>query len=152
MASFNKITLIGNVGRDPEVRIVGDNRKVASFSVATNKKYTDSQGNTVDKTEWFRISFWNKLADITENYVKQGSLVYVEGELSTREYTDKDGKNRMTLEVLGQNLTLLPSNNKSEGNGQNPNMAPAYSAAPKPQQPAPVPPDLSGVDADDLPF
>jgi single-strand DNA-binding protein len=149
MASFNKITLIGNVGRDPEVRVIGDNRKVASFSVATNKKYTDSQGNTVDKTEWFRVSFWNKLADITENYVKQGSLVYIEGELSTKEYTDKDGKNRVTLEVLGQTLNLLSS--KNEGGGQA-TAAPAYSAALKPQQPAPVPPDLSGSDVDDLPF
>lgn len=104
MASFNKITLIGHLGNDPDVREV-NGKKVANFSLAT----TEKRGNGEEKTEWFRIAFWERTAEIVEKYLKKGSQVFVEGRLSTREYTDKEGKSRTSLEVLGQNLTLLGS-------------------------------------------
>lgn len=168
MSSYNKITLIGNLGADPEVRSIDNNRKVTSFSLATNKSYTNSRGEKVEKTEWFRISAWNKLADVAENYLKKGSLVYVEGELSTNEYTDKEGNPRFSLEVMVRDLTLLPNgrDNESQSNSSHPQAT--NSASPKsnkddkrfekPAQQAaqqPMAKELTGNnkdDIDDLPF
>lgn len=167
MASYNKITLIGNLGRDPEVRMIDNNRKVTSFSLATNKTYTNSRGEKVEKTEWFRISAWNKLADISENYLKKGSLVYVEGELSTNEYTDKEGKPRFSLEVMVRDLTLLPSGRDDQSQPGSSHPAADTSASPassnsgssfeKPAQtPAqPIAQELTSSnkdEIDDLPF
>ena len=106
MASLNKISLIGNLGRDPEVRDY-QGTKVASFTLAVNEKYTKSNGEQIDKTEWFRVTFWGSTAEIVEKYLKKGSRVYVDGRLSTSEFLDKEGKNRVSLEVRGQNITLL---------------------------------------------
>ncbi|NJO02672.1 MAG: single-stranded DNA-binding protein [Bacteroidia bacterium] len=106
MASYNKIALIGNLGRDPEIREF-QGRKVANFSLAVNERYTKSDGKLIERTEWFRISFWGNIADVAEKYLHKGDQVMVEGRLSTREYQDKDGINRTALEVSGQNLVLL---------------------------------------------
>lgn len=112
MASLNKILLIGNLGRDPEVRDY-QNTKIVSFSLAVNENYKKANGEAVERTEWFRVTFWGgNLADVAEKYLKKGSQVFVEGRLSTNEYTDKEGKNRTALEVRGAGLTLLGS--KSE--------------------------------------
>lgn len=155
MASYNKITIIGNLGRDPEVRSISADRKVADFSVAVTDAYTDKSGQRQEKTEWFRVSFWNQKADVVEKYLKKGSQVYVEGRLSVRTYTDKDGKDRYSLEVLGQDLTLLgsrpsdenTSNNYSPSSGQHTN---AYNAPSK--QMAPPLPASDDAGGDDLPF
>lgn len=106
MASYNKIMLIGNLGRDPEVREY-QGRKVANFSLAVNERYTKSDGTPVERTEWFRITFWGNTAEVAEKYLRKGSQVFVEGRLSTQEYQDKDGINRTALEVNGQNMTML---------------------------------------------
>ncbi|NJL14609.1 MAG: single-stranded DNA-binding protein, partial [Microscillaceae bacterium] len=92
----------------PEVREF-NGKKMASFSVAVNEKYTKSNGEPVEKTDWFRVSYWGSTADIVEKYVKKGAQVHIEGRLSTSEYTDKEGKLRTALEVSGQQLTLLGS-------------------------------------------
>ena len=115
MASYNKITIIGNLGRDPEVRSISADRKVADFSVAVTDAYTDKSGQRQEKTEWFRVSFWNQKADVVEKYLKKGNPVYVEGRLSVRNYTDKDGKERYSLEVQGTELTLLGGRPSDEG-------------------------------------
>jgi single-strand DNA-binding protein len=114
MASLNRITLIGNVGGDPR-EITAQNQKGASFSLAVSEKYTKQNGESADRTEWFSVTFWGNTADIVLKYVKKGSQVYVDGRLNTREYTDKDGKNRTSLEVRGQTLTLLGSLSSTQG-------------------------------------
>lgn len=106
MASLNKVILIGNLGNDPEVREF-DGRKVANFSVATNERYTKRDGSVSERTQWFRVSFWGKTAETVERYLKKGSQVYVEGRLSTSEYTDQNGEKRFSLEVSGQTMTML---------------------------------------------
>ncbi|MCS6820469.1 MAG: single-stranded DNA-binding protein [Microscillaceae bacterium] len=141
MASLSKITLIGNVGADPEVRIF-ENKKVANFSLAVNEKYTKANGEQVEKTDWFRVSFWGNIADVVEKYVRKGTQVYVEGKLSTREYMDRNNEKRFALEVTGQTLTLLGSKENSNSAG---NTAPTATQESYPTN------DIS-ADNDDLPF
>ena len=114
MASYNKIMLIGNLGRNPEVREY-QGRKVANFSLAVNDRYTKSDGTTIEKTEWFRVTFWGNTAEVVEKYLKKGSQVFIEGRLSTQEYQDKEGNTRTALEVSGQGLTMLGSQNAGMG-------------------------------------
>ncbi len=151
MASYNKIFLIGNLGRDPEVREF-QGRKVANFSLAVNERYTKSDGTPVERTEWFRISFWGKTAEIAENYLRKGSQVMVEGRLSTREYVDKDGNNRIALEVSGQGLQLL-SGQAGQDTSSMSSGSPSYN--PGPETPSTPPSNNHGSEAgsdDDLPF
>lgn len=142
MASYNKIILIGNLGRDPEVREY-QGRKVANFSIAVNERYTKSDGTLIERTEWFRVSFWGNTAEIAEKYLQKGSQVFVEGRLSTREYQDKDGITRTALEVSGQSLTLLGSSGESSPR-PNP-ISPGPNVTPSVEQP-------SSDQEDDLPF
>ena len=106
--SLNKVLLIGNVGKDPEVRYVSDNLSVANFSVATTKKgYKTNDGKEVpDKTEWHTIVCWRGLAKLAEQYIKKGTQVYIEGELQTRQW-EKDGITRYTTEILANEIQLL---------------------------------------------
>lgn len=159
MASYNKVTLIGNVGRDPEVKQISADRKVANFSIAVSDAYTDRNGVRQEKTEWFKIDFWNQKADIIEKYVRKGTQIFVEGKLSVRTYVDKDGKDRYSLEVLGSDFTLLGSRNDGEQTGGGGNQADSFSggyAAQPPAQTAARKPDPvlppAGVGDDDLPF
>ena len=116
-ASVNKVILLGNLGRDPEIRSMQSGKKMASFSIATSKRWKDK--NTQEQkenTSWHNIVVFNEgLVDVIEKYVKKGSKIYVEGELSTRKYQDKDGNDRYTTEVVLQgynsNLTMLDSRN-----------------------------------------
>lgn len=103
MSSLNKVMLIGNVGRDPEVRSVGGS-KVVNLSIATTERWTDkNSGEKKEKTEWNRVVIWNeKIAEVAERYLTKGSKVYVEGQLQTRKWTDKDGQERYTTEVVLQ--------------------------------------------------
>jgi single-strand DNA-binding protein len=106
MASFNRISLIGNVGRDPEVRDY-QGTKVASFSLAVNERTKKADGQVEEKTMWFKITFWRNLAEIAEKYVKKGTQIYVDGKLSASTYVDKNQQTQISLEVRGENLTLL---------------------------------------------
>ncbi|MBI28849.1 MAG: Single-stranded DNA-binding protein [Alphaproteobacteria bacterium MarineAlpha5_Bin11] len=115
VGSVNKVILLGNIGKDPDIRVTQNGSKLASFSIATSKRWKDKESQEYkEKTEWHKIVvFSNGLVDIIEKYVKKGSKIYIEGELQTRKWTDQDGKDRYTTEVLLQgynsNLTLLDS-------------------------------------------
>lgn len=125
--SLNKVTLIGNVGQDPEIRSTQDGKELASFSLATTESWKDkNSGEKKDKTEWHRIVVFGPLAGIVKNYVKKGSKLYIEGQLKTREWTDKEGVKRFTTEIILQgytsNLQMLDSRNtggNSGGSSQN---------------------------------
>ena len=116
-ASVNKVILLGNLGRDPEIRSMQSGKKMASFSIATSKRWKDrNTQEQKENTSWHNIVVFNEgLVDVIEKYVKKGSKIYVEGELSTRKYQDKDGNDRYTTEVVLQgynsNLTMLDSRN-----------------------------------------
>lgn len=106
MSSLNKAMLIGRLGRDPEVRFTSSGQAVANFSMATDESYKDSSGEKVQKTEWHRIVLWGKLAEVAQQYLKKGSLVYIEGKLQTREW-EKDGEKKYQTEVVGFSLQML---------------------------------------------
>lgn len=109
MASVNKVILIGNLGRDPEVRYLPSGEAVANFSIATTEKWKDKAGEMQEQTEWHRISFFGRQAEICGEYLRKGSSVYVEGRLQTRKWTDKDGNERTTTEVRGDRMQMLGS-------------------------------------------
>ena len=119
-ASVNKAILIGNLGKDPEVRYLEGGTAVATFSIATSETYKNRNGELITTTDWHNIVVWRKLAEITEKYLKKGNKVYVEGKLKTRSWQDQDGNTRYTTEVVADNLTMLggrkeESNSHSEG-------------------------------------
>ena len=105
--SFNKITIVGNLGRDPELRYTPQGNAVCNFSVATNEKRRDRNGEMQDITTWFRITLWGKQAENASKYLTKGSPVYVEGRLKVEEWTDRDGKGRYTLEVNATDMQFL---------------------------------------------
>ena len=107
MGSLNKATLIGNLGKDPEVRAIASGVKVANFSIATTESYTGKDGNKVDKTEWHNIVMWRGLAEVAEKYLKKGSQIYVEGRLQTRSWDDQNGQKRYTTEIVADNMVML---------------------------------------------
>lgn len=101
MSGFlNKVQIIGNLGRDPEIRYTGDNRAIANLTVATTESWKDQKGEKQEKTEWHRIVIFGKLAEIAEKYLKKGSCAYFEGKLQTRKWEDKDGNERYTTEIV----------------------------------------------------
>jgi len=107
MASVNKVILVGNLGRDPEMRYMPSGDAVANFSVATTDSWKDKNGQKQERTEWHRISMFGKLAEIAGEYLKKGSSVYVEGRLQTREWTDKEGLARKTTEIVADRMQML---------------------------------------------
>jgi single-strand DNA-binding protein len=109
MYSLNKAQLIGNVTADPEVRMLPSGQKVANFSVATNRRYTDSAGVQQDIPEYHNIAIFAKLADIAEQYVKKGTKVYIEGRIQTRSWEDQAGQKRYKTEIVAEQLILLSS-------------------------------------------
>ena len=107
MAGVNKVILVGNLGKDPEVRYLDNGVAVANFSLATTENYKNKEGERVSQTEWHNIVLWRGLAEVAEKWLKKGSLVYVEGKIRTRKWEDKDGNNRYSTEILGDNMTML---------------------------------------------
>jgi single-strand DNA-binding protein len=103
----NKVILIGNLGRDPEVRFTPSGQAVANFTIATNESWTDKQGQKQERTEWHRIVVWGKLAEICGEYLSKGRQAYVEGRLQTREWTDKEGKKNYTTEIVASTVQFL---------------------------------------------
>lgn len=126
MASLNKVMIIGNLGKDPEVRTTPSGAKVANFSVATNESYTDKNGNRVDRTEWHRIVMWKGLADIAEKYLQKGSTAYFEGKLTTRSWDDNSGQKRYTTEIVVDNMVMLGARGQGGGNQSNQNSNDGY--------------------------
>src|SRR5499427_7231226 len=109
MASVNKVILVGNLGRDPETRYMPDGGAITNISVATTDKWKDKNGEMQEKTEWHRVAFFGKLAEVAGEYLKKGSQVYVEGRLRTRKWQDKDGQDRYTTEIMATEMKMLGS-------------------------------------------
>ena len=119
----NKVILIGRVGKDPDIRHLDQGVSVASFSLATSETYKNKNGEKITNTEWHNIVMWRQLAVIAENFIRKGSLIYIEGRIRTRSYDDQEGKKRYVTEIVGDNLQLLdrkPSDDAS-GAGYNAN-------------------------------
>ncbi len=150
MAGVNKVILVGNLGKDPEIRTLDSGVKVATFSIATSESYTDRNTNEkVEQTEWHNIVLWRGLAEIAEKYLNKGSQVYVEGKLQTRSYETKEGEKRYTTEIVGRNLTMLGGKRDGGSSVPPPTQEPAQSSA----APATVSSDATEAPAtDDLPF
>jgi single-strand DNA-binding protein len=118
MAGVNKVILVGNLGKDPEVRYLEGGTAVANFPLATSETYKDKTGNKVESTEWHNIVMWRALAEIAEKYLKKGMQVYIEGKLRTRSWQDKEGNKRYTTEILAENMTMLGRKENNTGNQQ----------------------------------
>ena len=142
--SVNKVILIGNLGKDPDVRHLENGASVANFPIATSENYKDRKtGEKVSQTEWHNIVVWRGLADIAERFLKKGDKIYIEGKLRTRSWQDQEGNNRYTTEVIADNLTML---GKAPENS-NPNPTTTVTSDAKTND------DFSGPDdTDDLPF
>src|SRR5882762_8713656 len=107
MAGVNKVILVGNLGKDPEVRYLEGGAAVANFSLATSESYKDKTGKKVDQTEWHNIVVWRGLAEIAEKYLKKGMQIYVEGKIRTRSWDDKEGNKRYTTEIVADTFNML---------------------------------------------
>ena len=111
MAGVNKVILIGNLGKDPEVRYLDSGVAVANFSLATTESYKNKEGERVSQTEWHNVVLWRGLAEVAEKWLKKGSSVYIEGKIRNRKWEDKDGKTRYNTEILADNMTMLGKKN-----------------------------------------
>ena len=157
MASVNKVILVGNLGRDPETRYMPNGEAVTNVTLATTDTWKDrTSGERQEKTEWHRVTFYRRLAEIAGEYLKKGSQVYVEGRLETRKWTDKEGKDRYTTEIIASEMKMLgsragagaPSYDASDdaAGGRAPKAAAAAGKAP-----AKGPAGIADMD-DDIPF
>lgn len=104
---LNKVMLIGNLGKDPELNVTSDGTPVTKFSLAVNQRYKAATGEQKEETEWFNIVTWRQLAEICERYLHKGSKVYIEGRLTQRKYTDREGVQRAMVEVIANNMKML---------------------------------------------
>jgi single-strand DNA-binding protein len=137
MASVNKVILIGNLGRDPETRYMPDGGAITNISVATTDKWKDKNGEPQEKTEWHRVAFFGKLAEIAGEYLKKGSQVYVEGRLQTRKWQDKEGQDKYTTEIVADRMQMLGSRQgmgggERDAGGERPSGGGAQKPAAKP--------------------
>jgi single-strand DNA-binding protein len=105
--SVNKVILVGRLGRDPETRYTGGGQAVANFSVATDETYKDKAGERQKRTEWHKIVVWGKQAEIAQQYLKKGSLIFIEGRIQSREWQDKEGQKRTSFEIVASNFRML---------------------------------------------
>ena len=149
--SLNKVMLIGRLGRDPELRYTPNGATVCNFSIATDESYKDSNGQMQDRTEWHNIVIWRKLGEIAGQYLKKGSLVYIEGKLQTRSW-EQDGQKRYTTEVIATDMTMLGGKGESGGANMDMNQARPESSQSFNQSTPEKQPDMSLPEDDDLPF
>lgn len=141
--------LVGNLGKDPEVRYLEGGTAVANFSLATTETYKDRTGRKVEQTEWHNIVVWRGLAEIAEKYLKKGMQVYIEGKIRTRSYDDKEGHKKYITEIVADNMTMLGGRREDGGTGQNAGGNSGSSASGSNfSSPGIVPGDVT----DDLPF
>ena len=149
MAGINKVILVGNLGKDPEIRHLESGASVANFSLATTETYKDrTTGERKSITEWHNIVLWRGLAEVAEKYLKKGNQVYIEGKITTRSYEDKDGIKKYITEVVGRDLTMLGGRSDNDGgsysnsgSNNNNNYEPTNSDV-----------DATEEETDDLPF
>lgn len=156
MASVNKVILVGNLGRDPETRYTADGAAITNITIATSDRWKDkASGEMKEATEWHRVAFFGRLAEIAGEYLKKGSQVYVEGRIRTRKWQDKEGQDRYTTEVIAEEMKMLGSRQGMGGDpdsGADESRAPARSAGAgsKPAASKPAP-SIAEMD-DDIPF
>ena len=144
---INKVILLGNVGKDPEVKYFDNESSVANFSLATSETYTNKNGEKVTNTEWHNVQAWRGLAKVVEKYVKKGDLIYIEGRIKTRSYDDKDGNKKYITEILADEMKMLGSRGNKDNVGYNSTSSNSISSS--------VQDNISvdsGNDIDDLPF
>jgi single-strand DNA-binding protein len=115
--SVNKVILVGRLGRDPETRYTGGGQAVANFSVATDETYKDKSGERQKRTEWHKIVVWGKQAEIAQQYLKKGSLIFIEGRIQSREWQDKEGQKRTSFEIVASNFRMLGGRGDGGGSG-----------------------------------
>ena len=164
MASVNKVILIGNLGKDPEVRYMPSGKAVASVTIATNETWKDrNTGEKQERTEWHNVVFYSPLAEIVGQYLRKGSSVFVEGRLQTKKWQDKNGQDRYTTEIIANEMKMLGGRGGAGGSAPFPGEGPEMDATPTPRppqgpmqaptRPTPPPPgpDNGGFD-DDIPF
>ncbi|MFT7032422.1 MAG: single-strand DNA-binding protein [Cyclobacteriaceae bacterium] len=147
MAGVNKVILVGNLGKDPEVRHLENGRAVANFSLATSESYKNKQGERVTQTEWHNVVLWTPLAELAEKYLKKGNQVYIEGKITTRSYEDKEGVQKYITEVVVRDMTFLgakPSGGEGMSSGETSNSAGSSTTTSEPA--------TSETEIDDLPF
>jgi single-strand DNA-binding protein len=142
--SVNKAIILGNLGRDPEIRTTSNGAKVVTFSVATNRRWKGKSGEMQDETQWHRIVAWDRLAEIVEQYLKKGDRIYVEGRLQYREWEDQNGQKRYTTEIVARELVMLGGRGEGAFETQK---APSYGGEDYDDFPA-----ESLEEGDDLPF
>ncbi|HSQ72381.1 MAG TPA: single-stranded DNA-binding protein [Rubrivivax sp.] len=160
MASVNKVILIGNLGKDPEVRYAPSGAAICNVTIATSRQWKDkTSGERQEETEWHRVVFYDRLAEIAGEYLKKGKSVYIEGRLRTRKWTDKEGVDTYTTEIIAQEMTMLGGREGGGGGGDDTGAAPApRNAPPARSTPAPAPKPAArpatGFDDmdDDIPF
>ena len=147
MASLNKAILIGNLGRDPEVRYMPNGDAVANFSIATSESFKDRNGDKQEKTEWHNIVCYGKLGEIAGQYLKKGRPVYIEGRIQTRKWQDKNGQERYTTEIIANEMKMLGGRDSAggyEGEGGDYSAAPPAAAAPQQRERSSAPAARSG--------
>lgn len=143
--------LIGNLGKDPEIRNLEGGVKVANFSLATTETYKGKNGEKVDSTEWHNIVLWRGLAEVAESFLKKGNTVFIEGKIRTREWTDKDGNKRYTTEIVADNMVMLGGRRDQQSGGEY-NNGPQRTEKVTQQEPPEQPAGLTEETGDDLPF
>jgi single-strand DNA-binding protein len=159
MASVNKVILIGNLGKDPEVRYAQSGSAICNLALATSRSWKDkTSGERVEETEWHRVALFDRMAEVAGEYLKKGKSVYIEGRLKTRKWTDKEGVERYTTEVLADRMELLGSR-EGMGSPDGEESRPAARSAPAPRAPAAAPKAAAtksstgfGDMDDDIPF
>jgi single-strand DNA-binding protein len=151
----NKVILVGNLGRDPEIKYTASGAAIANITIATSESWNDKQsGEKVEKTEWHRVVAFQRLAEIMGEYLKKGSQVYIEGKLQTRKWQDQNGQDRYSTEVVASDMQMLGSRG-GEGGGSQPNTGGGFRSKPQPQQQQQQAAPASsggGFDDDDIPF
>ena len=119
MASLNKVMIIGNLGKDPEIRATTTGQSVATFSLATSEKFKNKNGEKEERTEWHNVVLWGKLAEIAGQYLSKGKTVFIEGRIQTRKWQGKDGNDRYTTEIIGETMQMLGGKGDKAKDGEN---------------------------------
>jgi single-strand DNA-binding protein len=157
-SGVNKVILVGNLGKDPEVRYTPGGQAVANFNIATNENWTDKAGQKQERTEWHRIVVWGKQAELCAEYLSKGRQVYLEGRLQTREWNNKEGVKQYTTEVVANQVVFLSGGERGQGRGSSRGAAAGAASGddfsqPPPQfEESPGPPAGGGKAEDDIPF
>ena len=148
--SFNRIIIVGNLGRDPELRYTPQGTPVCTFTMATNDRRKDRNGEMTDQTTWFRVTLWNRQAENASQYLHKGKSVYIEGRLRVEEYTDRDGKQRYALEVTATDMQFIGSRQDEGGGGGGGNYERSAPAPARPSSTGPAEP--AELSDEDIPF